>query len=102
VDLPRCASEQSCDLVNVDQIEESQSVILVNNDHCYSAVPVTPRKAALKRKLTVVHRQFAVSRKKVKILMQSKRRLIARNASLEDVIAELLNYENKVLWKWTV
>jgi hypothetical protein len=89
VDLPNCTSEQSCDLVNVDQIEESQSVIPVNNDHCYSAVPVTPRKAALKRKLTVVQRQLAVSRKKVKILMQSKRRLIARNASLKDVIAEL-------------
>jgi hypothetical protein len=89
VDLPNCTSEQSCDLANVDQIIESQSVIPVNNDHCYNAVPVTSREAALKRKLTFAQRQLAVSRKKVKILMQSRRRLIARNASLKDVIAEL-------------
>jgi CBS-domain-containing membrane protein len=89
VGLPNCTSEQSCDLANVDRIKESQSVIPVNNDHCNNAVPVTPREAALERKLTFVQRQLAVSRKKVKILMQSKRRSVARNANLKDVIAEL-------------
>ncbi len=89
MDLPNCPSEQSCDFPNVDHIIEPQLVIPVNNDHCYCADPVSPRKEALKRKLQFTQRQLAFSRKKLKIVMQSKRRLITRNSILQDVIAEL-------------
>lgn len=67
----------------------AQSSVQVVTDHCYSAAPPTPRKEALKRKVTFVQQQLAASRKKVKILLQSKRRLIARNAGLTEVIADL-------------
>ena len=48
----------------------------------------TPRKAALKRKLSEVTISISSSRKKIKLLQQSKRRLIKRNASLSNVITE--------------
>lgn len=60
----------------------------LNNDHSYTAVPVNS-KAALKRKLSSVQQQLVSSRKKFKVLLQSKRRLVRRNASLQNVIAEL-------------
>jgi hypothetical protein len=89
VDLPNCPSEQSCGLPNVDHIIEPQLVIPINNDHCYCADPVTPRKEALKRKLQFTQRHLAFSRKKLKNVMPSKRRLNTRNSILQDVIAEL-------------
>jgi hypothetical protein len=76
-------------LLNSHVIMEPQLVIPINNDHCYCADPVTPRKEALKTKLQFTYRHLAFSRKKLKNVMPSKRRLITRNSILQDVIAEL-------------
>lgn len=75
-------------------------------DHFYSALPLTPSKEALKMKLTFVQHQLVASRKKVKVLLQSKRHLIAREAGLADVIADLwkqmlMRHVNKQLGKPT-
>ena len=49
----------------------------------------TPRKVSLKRKLHFTESKLMSSRKKIKLLQQSKRRLLKRNASLKSVIEEL-------------
>jgi len=46
----------------------------------------TPRKTALKRKLCYAEGQLRSCRKRIKVLMQSKRRLQKRNADLKAVI----------------
>ena len=59
----------------------------------YSAVESdtadTPRKKALKRKLTRAEGQLTSYRKRIKLLLQSKRRLTKKNANLKAVIADL-------------
>ncbi|XP_065679786.1 THAP domain-containing protein 1-like [Hydra vulgaris] len=49
----------------------------------------TPRKANLNRKLCKAERYLAFSKKKIKLLLQKKRRLAKRNVSLKNVIADL-------------
>lgn len=60
-------------------------------DHSYSAADTStsPSKQSLKRKISAVENKLASTRKKVKVLLQSKRRLVRRNANLSSVIAEL-------------
>lgn len=49
----------------------------------------TPRKSILKRKLGQAKSSLASCRKKIKLLQQSKRRLIKRFADLQTVISEI-------------
>ena len=49
----------------------------------------TPRKAGLKRKLCESQNALLSSRKKIKLLQQSKYRLIKRNATLSNIIVDL-------------
>jgi len=60
-------------------------------DHSYSVADdnTSPCKQSLKRKISSVENKLASTRKKVKVLLQSKRRLVKRNADLTSVIAEL-------------
>ncbi len=51
--------------------------------------PETPRKASLKRKLSEVQDQLPSTRKKVKTLLQSKRRLMKKNAGLKNIVSDL-------------
>jgi len=50
---------------------------------------MSPDKESLKRKLSTVEDKLTCTRKKVKLLLQSKRRLVKKNANLTNVIAEL-------------
>jgi hypothetical protein len=88
-ETPRSTAEQLPPLESFVAANMECSSMLVNADHCYGTVPDTPRKAALKRKLSRVQQQLTSSRKKVKVLLQAKRRLIKRNANLKDVITDL-------------
>src|SRR6218665_2899676 len=54
---------------NVHNVQAAQLSVPVVTDHCYSEVPLTPRKEALKRKQTFVQQMPVASREKVKILM---------------------------------
>ena len=49
----------------------------------------TPRKQALKHKLNCAEEKLSSSRKRVKVLMQARRRLLKKNAALKEVIGEL-------------
>jgi hypothetical protein len=88
------SASQTSDVINTQSSSGLQSQHTVS-EHSYSSVPMetdvndTPRKAALKRKLSNVQQQLASSRKKIKVLLQSKRRLIKRNAKLQSVIDEI-------------
>ena len=58
------------------------------DDHNYCArppSPSTPRKTRLKEKLAATHHQLASQRKRIKSLLQSKRRLLKRNGTLKIV-----------------
>lgn len=52
-------------------------------------VPLTPRKIELKRKLSETEGKLASSKKRIKILLQARRRLKKRNAELKCVISDL-------------
>lgn len=56
-------------------------------------IPETPRKTALKRKLEHVEKQLVSSRKKIKLLLQSKRRLMKKNAALKNIITDLRKHD---------
>jgi hypothetical protein len=88
------SASQTSDVINTQSSSGLQSQHTVS-EHSYSSVPMetdvndTPRKAALKHKLSNVQQQLASSRKRIKVLLQSKRRLIKRNAKLQCVIDEI-------------
>ena len=73
----------------LEQPLPSTSTVTVPVHVLEESVQDTPRKAALKRKLQCSEARLKSSRKKIKLLQQSKRRLIKRNASLQKVIEEL-------------
>ena len=52
----------------------------------------TPRRSELKRKLFQTEQKLLTSRKKIKVLLQTKRRLVKKNASLISIIADLKNH----------
>lgn len=66
---------------------------LDTESHSLSKLPkvssVSPEKAQLKRKLSLSQSNLVSARKKIKGLQQSRRRLITRNAKLQDIISEL-------------
>jgi hypothetical protein len=59
---------------------------------CSDDIMDTPRKAVLKRKLSDAQNKLTSSRKKIKLLQQSKRRLLKRTATLKSVITDLRSH----------
>ncbi|KAK6168807.1 hypothetical protein SNE40_019984 [Patella caerulea] len=53
----------------------------------------TPEKTALKRKLFETEKKMVCSRRKIKLLLQSKRRLMKKNAELKNVISDLKKHD---------
>jgi len=78
--------KSTCDDPSSDQPHPSVS-LPVFVEKC--SVEDTPRKVALKHKLHISESKLKSSRKKIKLLQQSKQRLLKRNASLQTVIEEL-------------
>lgn len=71
---------------NVDRVPslDTEKTSKIPKVSCFS-----PKKAALKRKLSVSQENLVSARKKIKVLLQSKRRLLKRNANLKNILDEL-------------
>jgi len=78
-----------CNLKTV--IREHNDCLQANtNTHSVSSDPdLSPRNEALKRKLDKANRRLSASRKKIKLLLQTQRRLLKKNASLTNIISDL-------------
>ena len=66
---------------SVDEADDAQTESTSTAD--------TPRKRALKRKLRTVETKVSSYRKRIKVLLQTRRRLQRKNASLQEVINEI-------------
>jgi len=77
------SSQRAADVDNVP-LEEAR-----RQEASTSATEDTPRKQAVKRKLNDTQEKLSSSRKRVKVLMQARRRLLKKNAALKEVIGEL-------------
>lgn len=73
-------------------IQPTNQFDILNHGEGHTVVQTcSPEKESLKRKLEDTQAQLTRSKKKIKILQQTKRRLVKKNGDLKNIISELKN-----------
>lgn len=76
-------------VVTAKSNQSESEYVVANSNHCSETESMAKENETLKRNLDNVASQIAVARKKIKVLQQSKRRLMKRNSDLKSVVNEL-------------